>query len=215
MGRMGAAGRRLGAEGLPGPRAGPGASWGRKNLALMGMGRGAVGTKQIMPTVQHLGGRKYILLQPREQILNQFPGKCPAEVRGSSAPRDDALTVRNPGRARAGGRTGGIARGPVPSAWRLSIPTSACSRARPSACCWAASEPGDRSSSLWARGAHLAASPQAVGCCGEAVRGFPIAQTPTGISSPRLPDLQHPELALQPLVLQLHGQQHRVKVLSA
>lgn len=55
MGRMGAAGRRLGAEGLPGPRAGPGASWGRKNLALMGMGRGAVGTKQIMPTVQHLG----------------------------------------------------------------------------------------------------------------------------------------------------------------
>lgn len=57
MGRMGAAGGRLGAGGLPGPRAGPGASWGRKNLVLMGLGRGAVGTEQVMPTVQHLRGK--------------------------------------------------------------------------------------------------------------------------------------------------------------
>lgn len=55
-GRLGAAGRRLGAGGLPGPRAGPGGSWGRRNLALMGLGRGAVVTEHIMPTVQHLGG---------------------------------------------------------------------------------------------------------------------------------------------------------------
>lgn len=148
LGRLEGASGRLEAVGLPVLRVGLGGSWGRKKAALMGVGTGS--TEQITLAVWHLQ-RECVLLQPGSKYQVSTL-ESPSQVERYPCNPKMRLTARakagGSGGATGGGKTAGGRRGPIPSAWcRSSISTFACSWARSSAWCRAASDPGEKQ--LW------------------------------------------------------------------